>query len=231
MEPSIPPFPPFHFLLSLVVLFIFSPLHHRHGNWPAKTSLASYVFGNHGILWVRATENRQKCSEPNMQLCPTDTRPNLLYPPLNPACPGARAHCLPFRLTDEQSTSLMLDQHSLAWLSKFRHIQTLTNDAITLKQLVEAELLHKLQPAQHKCNIVRGHFFCSRHPCNPTSFYSSINMTAGQLCFLIKWQCASHRANWSNYSLCNTVSVTLSEFVSESQRWLVRQPSCHGGHG
>lgn len=159
-----------------------------------------------------------------MQLCPTDTRPNLLYPPLNPACPGARAHCLPFRLTDEQSTSLMLDQHSLAWLWKLRHIQTLTNDAITLKQLVEAELLHKLQPAQHKCNIVRGHFFCSRHPCNPKSFYSSINMTAGQLCFLIKWQCASHRANWSNYSLCNTVSITLSEFVSESQRWLVRQP-------
>ncbi len=128
---------------------------------------------------------------------------NSLYPPLNPACPGARAHCLPFRLTDEQSTSLILDQQSLAWLWKFGHFQTLTNDAITLEQRVEAEPLHKLQPAQHKCNIVWCHFFRSPHPCNPTSFNGSINMSAGQLCFLTKRQCASHRANWSNYSLCN----------------------------
>ncbi len=201
--PLIPPLSPVHFLLALVVLFLFFPLHHCHGNWPAKTSLASCVFGNHGILWVRATENRQRRSRPNMQLCPTDTRPNSLYPPLNLACPGARAHCLPFRLTDEQSTSLMLDQHSLAWLWKFGHFQTLTNDAITLEQLVEAEPLHKLQPAQHKYNIVRGYLFRSHHPCNPTSFNGSINMTADQLCFLTKLQCACHRANWSNYSLCN----------------------------
>lgn len=163
-------------------------------------------------------------------LRPTDTRPKSLYPPLNPVCPSARAHCLLFRLTDEQSTSLMLDQHSLAWLWKFGHFQTLTNDAITLEQLVEAELLNKLQPADHKCNIVKAHSYCSCHPCNPTNFEILISMTAGQHCFLTNQQSASHRANWSNY-LCYIVSVTLSELVSESQCWLVRQASCCGGLG
>lgn len=204
MEPSIPSFSLFHFLLALVVLFIFSPLHHHHGNWPAKTSLASYVFGNHGILWVRATENRQKCSEPNMQLCPTDTRPNLLYPPLNPACPDARAHCLPFRLTDEQSTSLMLDQHSLAWLWKFGHIQTLTNDAITACRSSAATQIATGTPQMQYCEGVIS--FVHVIPAIPQAFI--VRLTWQQVSFVF----------WPNSSVLATGLIgQITAFVTRSQ--------------